>query len=157
MNTISPATLRRAKPLLQAVAAAIVMGIGTYWLLQWLTRVPGWLGPVQLPLAVILVLGGGVFLISLVREATTGIDAAWSRTLPYVAPALVLVVIGLVWADRRAEPARAEALEQPIAATSVSPAPDDSQPNDEPPYAPPVSPVPASELAEPKPGEPLDR
>lgn len=169
MNTHSPTMRPRSRSLLLAVAAAIVMGIGTYWLLQWFSRTPVGLGPVQLPLAVILMLGGAAYLISCVRAATRGLEAAWARPLPLVAPVLVLGVIGVVWSDRRSEPTISETLDQPIAATPSTqarpptptmpamPVAQDSQRNEAELHPPPIAPVPASELVEPKYGEPVDR
>jgi hypothetical protein len=167
MNVTPAATLDRVKPLLVAVAAAIAMSIGTYWLLEWLARVPGWLGQAQLPLAVFLLLGGGVYLISAVRLATIGFGAAWSRTLPYVAPALVLVVTAFIWSDRRPEPPNAAASDQPVAAPPVvappvvappaTPATDGNQGSVDEPYAPPVAPVAVPKHDQPQPGDPVDR
>ncbi len=142
------------------------MGIGSYWLLQWLARTPVGLGPVQLPLAMILMLGGAAYLIRCVRAATRGLEAAWARPLPIVAPVLVLGVIGFVWSDRRAEPTIPEARDQPIVAapampstqeTPALPVAQDSPRNEAVPHPRPIAPVPASELVEPKYGEPVDR
>lgn len=159
MNITPAATLYRFKPLLLAVAAAIAMSMGAYWLMEWLARVPGWLGQAQLPLAVFLLLGGGVYLISAVRLITSGFGAAWSRTLPYVVPALVLVITALIWSDRRPEPPNAAVPDQPLAAPPAIPVTDGDTPDsvDEP-YAPPLTPVviPKPEPP-PDPNEPPDR
>lgn len=142
------------------------MGIGSYWLLQWLARTPVGLGPVQLPLAMILMLGGAAYLIRCVRAATRGLEAAWARPLPVVAPVLVLGVIGFVWSDRPAEPTIPETRDQPIVTTPaapvtpltlVMPVVQDNQRTEAVPHPRPIAPVPASELVEPKYGEPVDR